>query len=436
MEQTTSPQTPLIISKKPKNFFRRNSLPMKKGSMRYLIINTIILAIFMNFWFFPIIFKTYGIYLGCISIPILVLINYISSIIINNISDFTKKTNYFKILEELLSEKLSYFLVISFSCDYLGYILMLILIPYKIFLYILFYSGYIDDDLVVDLETLEFKEYSKEIILYRLGFIVGNFIFMVYFYLKKNLDNLKYLIYFFVFFFSILFIWIFVDLNIFRNYYDKNHKREVDYYPKFNTRMISLSFFFVTTLYIQSNLLTIKKELLNPTKKRMKKVINISFIFFTIFSFIFGFFGYYSLGNTYTTDIFFLRKTIPGKKFEIIYRILLAIIAILISLYSSLINITLKNFLLKNLKICKNFYFVSLAPLILMCIISFCYPKVIGVLGFVSCLVNSTNGYVLPTLAGIVVERKKGHKFRVFFYSVYLFVVVSMALSSFVFLCI
>ena len=194
---------------KPKNFFRRNSLPMLRGSMRYLIMNTIILAVFMNFWFFPIIFKTYGIILSFIIIPILVIINYISSIIINNISDYTKEKSYFKILKKLLGKKIYFFLVIFFSLDYLGYILMLILIPYKIFLYVIFYSGFIDEDLVIDLDKLEFKEYSKEIMIYRFFFILGNFFLMIYFYLKKNLDNLKYLIFFFMFFF-----WCFNNLDI------------------------------------------------------------------------------------------------------------------------------------------------------------------------------------------------------------------------------
>ena len=201
--------------------------------------------------------------------------------------------------------------------------------------------------------------------------------------------------------------------------------------------MIGLSFFFVTTLYIQSNLLTIKNELFNPTKKRMKKIINISFIFFSIFIIIFGFFGYYCLGNIYTTDIFFLRKTIPNKKFEKIYRILLSILAILLLLYSSTINITLKNFLLQNLKSCNNFYFVSLFPLILMCFLAFGYPKVVEILGFVSCLVNSTNGYILPTLAAIVVEKKRGgSKGKVFGLVCYLVLVFCLAMASFIFLII
>ena len=167
----------------------------------------------------------------------------------------------------------------------------------------------------------------------------------------------------------------------------------------------------------------------------MKKVINISFIFITIFSFIFGFFGYYSLGNNYTTDIFFLRRTIPGKKFEIIYRILLAIIGILILLFSSFINITLKNFLLENLKNCNNFNFVSLAPLVFICIISFCYPKVIEILGFVACLFYSTNGYILPTIAAIIIEKKKNRRGNlIIFYYFYLTFVFIMAFASLFFL--
>jgi len=98
---------------------------------------------------------------------------------------------------------------------------------------------------------------------------------------------------------------------------------------------------FISVFYIQSNILTNKVNLKNPTFKRIRKSLRISILLF-LWSFFFGVYGYFCLGDNFTNDLFMLRKSIGGK-FEIIYQIILALFAIFMMLYISFFNISFKN---------------------------------------------------------------------------------------------
>lgn len=79
-------------------------------------------------------------------------------------------------------------------------------------------------------------------------------------------------------------------------------------------------------------------HLKNPNERRNKKVIRYSFIYYFIFSILFGFWGYKCLGDSFTSDLFFLRASYEESFSEWVYRGILGIYGFFIVLFICFFN--------------------------------------------------------------------------------------------------
>ena len=54
-------------------------------------------------------------------------------------------------------------------------------------------------------------------------------------------------------------------------------------------------------------------NLANPTPRRATKVLKICLIYFITIGLLFGWYGYFCLGDNYVNELFMLRSSFEGK---------------------------------------------------------------------------------------------------------------------------
>ena len=126
-------------------------------------------------------------------------------------------------------------------------------------------------------------------------------------------------------------------------------------------------------------------------------MVNYSFLYFAIFALFFGIYGYYCLGDNYTTDLFILRRAYEGKKYEIVYRVILFLTIIGNLAYMPFFNLGLRTTITQIIGE-SNFIYISLIPFYVSIIISIVYPDIMNFLGYNGVFVIMINGFILPTL--------------------------------------
>ena len=136
----------------------------------------------------------------------------------------------------------------------------------------------------------------------------------------------------------LLIIFMFFDLPQFRSHYISIDKYRISLFKNFQMYQLKFPMILLTVFYIQSNLLVAVNSIKNPSKRRAHKIVNYSFIYFLLISITFGIYGYVCLGDYFTTDLFMLRNTFEGKKFENVYRVILFAMGLSLLLYTSFFN--------------------------------------------------------------------------------------------------
>ena len=113
---------------------------------------------------------------------------------------------------------------------------------------------------------------------------------------------------------------------------------------------------------------------------------------------IFGFFGYYCLGDVHTSDLFMLRKSFPGKQNELIYNIVLIFYCIFITFYSSFFNLCMKDYIRTAYNVSWSNNFMSIGGLTFVLSVTFLYPNFVNLIGYNAIFVCLFNGFVFPCL--------------------------------------
>ena len=119
-------------------------------------------------------------------------------------------------------------------------------------------------------------------------------------------------------------------------------------------------------------------------------------MYFFVISLLFGIYGYVCLGDYFSTDLFMLRNTFPGKKYEDFYRIILIFMGTFILLYCSFFNHSFQALFNEIFKTNINFYVLAIVPMTIAILFSCFYPKIINFLGYNGIIVCTPNGFLYP----------------------------------------
>lgn len=105
---------------------------------------------------------------------------------------------------------------------------------------------------------------------------------------------------------------------------DKKTSVEYFYKPFWNLKFFSYLYSIILAFYVQPFIMSLRKELLVPSMKRLKKVARIS-IGFELFVFILlGAVCYMVFGDKYTPELIILRKPLDDyKAVEIVFKVFL-----------------------------------------------------------------------------------------------------------------
>lgn len=122
--------------------------------------------------------------------------------------------------------------------------------------------------------------------------------------LKKDLDKLKPIAFLFLIILITLLIDLLIEAPFFRNYYlnerakDPSKTFTIDwFYKDFSLKWIPIFFSMLLSFYVQPFVLLLRKELLAPSSKRLKKVAFLSVLTELFLYLCFGFFIYFCFGN-------------------------------------------------------------------------------------------------------------------------------------------
>ena len=389
---------PPTIHKNAFTRFQKLFKPVKTGSMRLVIINLMICGTTGTFFLYPVFLRVFGLIPGLFLIFLTASITYITSSFIFEGSFKSGKNDYFNLIKFYLGNKISKLASVTFILDYFSTYVMSILISYNVFLYVMYYEGFIGDDAVVNFNTLEFDMDNEQVVKFRYWFCSISFFVLLPFFLKKSTYGLKFIFLSLITSIVFLILYLFVDLYQFRTHYIGINEYQISFFKKPSLDYIKFALIFLNAFYIQSNILTVKRDLKNADNRRLKKTIKISYYYFIAFGLIFGAWGYFCLGDTHTSDLFMLRASYKDKKYEMIYRIILIIFGFFSMIYVSFFNLSLRDFIERIFKNPPNFYLTSILPLILAVLISLFYPQIMNYLGYNSIFSCLPNGFIYPLL--------------------------------------
>lgn len=380
------------------HFFQRNCRKMSEGSLRLMIINLMLCGIIGNFFWYPVVFRTLGLIPGFFMIAVCVAFNYMLCYLIFLASDESNCNSYMGLIEIYLSTKWRNLARFTYLLDYFAAFVIGLLLCWNITAYLMYYWGVLDDSVVEDMDRLTFKSYDPRIVVLRFAVVGIAYLVTMPWYLKKKMSSFKPILVGFLIVMGLNIVYLIVDLGEFRSYYQSQNQWEITYVKPITLDSFRYIFIFLCSYYIQSNLLTMKIDTFNATFTRMTKTIKIAHVFFLFFAIIFGCYGYLCLGDRFTSDLFLLRKSFPGKHHESIYRIILVLVALFYVHYMSYFIISFRNFFYSNFKYKPSFSVISIVPLTIAAVIAFSYPKIVNFLGYSAIMVCLMNGFLFPIM--------------------------------------
>lgn len=141
-----------------------------------------------------------------------------------------------------------------------------------------------------------------------------------------------------------------------------------------------------------------------------------------------GFFAYLVFGDNFTPMLFILRRPYEGKNFysEKAFQILISCFLLINSLGLGIYNAPLRDCIGNYYDVHKTkmrYFFISLLPIFVSCVISAFFPNVIGVLSLFGFTVYNFDGYIIPILMAIACFKYKSPNFfkRLFIFLLLLF---------------
>jgi hypothetical protein len=403
-----SDEVPEVENQKPLGFFQRQLRKIGSGSLGLTVINIVLCGITGTFFWYPVVFRTYGLYPSFFIITGFVLINYLMCYFIYYASHVSDCNCYLMLVRRYIGPNWEGVAKFTYLMDYFSVYVIGYILCWSIFAYLLYYWGYITDSDFKDIDKMKLYDYHLNIVILRTVVVVVGLLVSIPLFMKEEMNKLKVIFFGFLAVIIANILYLSIDLKQFREYYIEHNQYSVTNVKPLSFDSFRYIFIFMTSYYIQSNLLTMKNDTRNPTLPRMLATIKTAHVFFLLFAVSFGFYGYYCLGDVHTSDLFMLRKSFEGKQYEQVYRGILVLMGVFYVLYMSFFNISLRTFINNNFthKFSKNT--INLVPVTMAAILAIAYPNIVNFLSYNALLVCLLNGFIFPILIVKKIYIEKG----------------------------
>ena len=294
----------------------------------------------------------------------------------------------------------------------------------------MFFTGLTEDSWFLDKDKMIFDEKHPKMLMIRGVFILVFFLISIPFFLKKNLRALHNLTMLFLIVLILLVAMILTEAPAFYLAYPSTPRHA---FKPFQGYWIQCFFSVLLAFYVQPFVLSLRGELIDPSKKRMTKVSTITIAFETVLFCFVGFAGYMALGDNYMTELYLIRQPYPGKSIytELIFKVVIGLLFLCTSLGISIYNPTIRDYLYQTLNLGeerKTYVIVSLLPFAGYCLIAFLIPNIVSIFNLTGLTICNFNGFIIPSMMAIQLIRKNGgSKFTMYFesFKIVLFVVLA-----------
>ena len=396
------------------NCFSRLFRKFDTGSLRSVVMMWVRMTLGVGILTLPFYLKQYGAVVGILVIVLSGLLNLLSFHFIFEASEYTGKKTFVSIVDECLGSKVRKVFAVSYLLDIASCVFIYSIVSWNLLQYIIYFFGIGKEhweDWFLDINTLQFNEMNPTVTLIRCCFFYGIFILTIPLFLKRNLESLNILTVAYLFGLFLLIFIMLIEVPFFRKAYE-NVDIEFNWFKAPNYNWIECFFGVSLSYYVQTFVFSLRSELLLPTLKRTKKVASISTLCEIAIFIVIGFFGYYSLGDKFTPSLFILRKPYPNKSeiSEYIFRTTVSVFFVLNVLGLAMFHQSLRDELYPYIKM-KNerlkFILLSLGPYFLLITLAFAYPYVISYLNISAYSINNFNGYILPILMKIEINKRR-----------------------------
>ena len=400
-------------------------------SMRLLVLNTVIGILTMNFFSFPLFFRTYGLVFGSLLIVGTNLFNYWTWALIYEASEYTKINSLTEMIEHIFGRKVKGILSVSFFMDYFSNYVFILIQSWVCFQFICFQMGLIDSSAIVHGDKLEFHQYHPEILGLRLIFVGSVFFLFTPVFLQESYETVKCITVYCVVFWFMFIMYMMADFLEFREYYANIGKLKITMFASLSGDQLRMFFILLSGLYIQSSLMTMKSEIANLNIRRMLKSSKIAFLYMLFLTFGLGLFFYCCLGDHYTNDVFMVRKSFIGKQNENVYILFLGMLLFLNLAYIKFYHQNMKSFIQARFQPKKHVEFWFIFPWICSLTFVFLYPKVLNFYGYCACTIFLLNGYIFPILMKRRIDLDKGKSaYRIWAYNLIISALLVLAVLS------
>jgi amino acid permease len=317
-----------LENQRSKGFFKRNFGTLKGGSLRAVVIYWIRMTTGIGIMALPYFFSQLGLLMGSILVTLAAIMSYFSFKYIFIAQIITGKKDLVQIARKFIPNWMASIYSYTLIFDVLSAMIIYTVVSWNLFSYLLAIFGFAKDEWIKDKNTLEFNEYNKEVLIIRAIFLHVVFLCLIPLLLKRSLESLKWVSQIFLASLIFIVIVLLAQTPIFYNTYHKNEdptkNTSVSYFYKsfFKLKTFSYLFSIILAFYVQSMIMSLRKELLVPNIKRLKKVSYLSVGLELILFLILGIVCYSVFGDSYTTKLIILRKPLDGYlAFEWVFRV-------------------------------------------------------------------------------------------------------------------
>lgn len=351
-----------LNQRRKQGFFERNFSSLKGGSLRAVVIYWVRMTMGIGVMALPYYMRELGVLTGVVVIFLAGIMSYFSFKYIFFAQYHTGKKDIVEITRKFIPGWMVSIYTYSLLIDVLSSMQIYTIVSWNLFSYMLNMFGMIKPEWIEDPDTLKLKEYHPSVLLLRTGFLHVIFFVSIPLLLKRSLESLKFVSIGFMISLILVILVLFAQMPLFYKYYhhDIEPERQTNvtylYKPFWNLKFFSYLFSIVMAFYVQPFVMSLRKELLVPSMKRLKKVARLSLGFELIVFSLLGAVAYIVFGDRYTTDLIILRKPLPNYRgVEWVFKILLLCFFLANTIGIPIFNVSLRDMIIRKYNHMRNY---------------------------------------------------------------------------------
>lgn len=345
-----------LDTQRSKGFFQRNFGSLKGGSMRAVVMYWIRMTMGIGVMALPFYISKMGVLTGSLLVLFAGILSYFSFKYIFTAQIVTGKKDLVQIARKFLPGWMVTIYSYTLIVDIFSAMVIYTVVSWNLFAYLMAILGIAKDEWIKDKDTLEFYLYNKEVVIIRVIFLHVLFVILIPLLLKRSLEALKIVSQ--IFMVSLIFI-VFVLLAQTPLFFNQHHHPEhpedqtsVSYLYKniFRLKTFSYLFSIILAFYVQSMLMSLRKELLVPNITRLKKVAALSVGTELFFFLLLGIICYIVFGDKYTTSLIILRTPLKGYVwFEWVFRVGVMLFFIANAIGIPIYNVPIRDLIIRKM---------------------------------------------------------------------------------------